>query len=119
MNRLVLSDAAPLVCLAQVDGLSCLKTLFGQVHITQHVLEEILTGKGKPGEDNLKQAVERLLLRVHPEWDWPTPQFPALGKGEASCISAAVNLRDQGHDCLLLIDDREARRAASSIHNSG
>ena len=115
MGRFVLSDAAPLICLAQVDGLSWLRTLFGQVHITQQVRDEILTGLGKPGEDALKQAIGRRLVRVHPEWDWPEPQLPALGEGEASCIRTAMNLRERGHDCLLVIDDREARRAASSF----
>ena len=33
MGRFVLSDAAPLICLAQVDGLPWLKTLFGRVHL--------------------------------------------------------------------------------------
>jgi len=115
VGRFVLSDAAPLICLAQVDGLSWLRTLFGHVHITQQVRDEVLTGLGKPGENALKQAIERRLLRVHPEWDWPEPQLPALGEGEASCIRAAMNLLKRGHDCLLLIDDREARRAALSF----
>jgi predicted nucleic acid-binding protein len=113
--RFVLSDAAPLICLAQVDGLRWLRTLFGHVHITQEVRDEVLTGVGKPGEDDLLRAIERRLLRVHAEWDWTDPQFPNLGKGEASCIRTAVNLIKQRHDCLLLIDDLEARRIASSL----
>ncbi|MFZ0889547.1 MAG: DUF3368 domain-containing protein [Candidatus Binataceae bacterium] len=114
MDRLVLSDAAPLICLAQVDGLPWLRTLFGHVHITQEVREEVLTGLGKPREEAPARAIERRVLRLHPEWDWPEPKFPSLGKGEASCIRAAINLLKRGHDCLLLIDDREARRVASS-----
>lgn len=114
MDRFVLSDAAPLICLAQVGGLPWLKTLFGHVHITREVREEVLTGLGKPGEEALARAIERRLLCVHPEWDWPEPQFPGLGKGEASCIRAAMNLLERGYECLLLIDDREARRVASS-----
>ena len=115
MDRVVLSDAAPLICLARIDGLPWLEALFGHVHITPEVREEILTGFGKPGEEALAQAIDRRLLRLHPEWNWPEPQFPSLGKGEASCIRALTNLRKRGHDCLLLIDDREARRVASSV----
>lgn len=115
MDRLVLSDAAPVICLAQVGGLPWLSTLFGRVHITEAVRDEILTGLGKPGEDTLAEAVKRRLLRVHPEWDWPEPQFPGLGQGEASCIRAAANLLKRRRDCLLLIDDREARRVAASL----
>lgn len=114
MARFVLSDAAPLIGLARIDGLSWLKTLFGRVHLTEEVRDEIIPGLGKPGEEAPARAIERRLLRVHPEWHWPQPQFSSLGKGEASCIRAAVNLRTRRHDCLLLMDDREARRFASS-----
>jgi predicted nucleic acid-binding protein len=114
VDRFVLSDAAPLICLAQVDGLRWLGKLFRRVHLTQDVRDEILTGLGKPGEEVLAYAIERRLLRIHPEWNWPEPQFPSLGKGEASCIRAAINLKKRGSDCLLLLDDREARRVASS-----
>jgi predicted nucleic acid-binding protein len=114
VERFVLSDAAPLICLAEVEGLPWLRTLFGRVHITQAVCDEVLTGLGKPGEQTLARATERRLLRLHPEWDWPEPRFPGLGRGEASCISAAVNLLTRGHNCLLLVDDREARRIASA-----
>ncbi len=112
MGRFVLSDATPLICLAQVDGLPWLRTLFGSVHLTPEVRDEILTGLGKPGEGDLARAVKRRLLRVHSEWDWADPQFPSLGKGEASSIRAAINLLKLGHDCLLLLDDLEARRTA-------
>jgi hypothetical protein len=69
----------------------------------------------KPGEKELARAIEDGLLRVHPDWNWPEWQFPALGKGEASCIRAAINLIQEGNECLILIDDREARRLALSF----
>jgi predicted nucleic acid-binding protein len=114
VDRFVLSDAAPLICLAQVDGLRWLGKLFSRIHLTEEVRDEVLTGLGKPGEEALAGAIERRLLRIHPEWNWPEPQFPSLGKGEASCIRASINLKQIGRDCLLLLDDREARRFASS-----
>jgi predicted nucleic acid-binding protein len=121
VGRFVLSDAAPLICLAQVGGLPWLKALFGHVHITEQVRDEILTGSNKPGEDALAHAIARRLLRAHHEWRWRDPQFPNLGRGEESCIRAVLNLTRRGHKCLLLIDDREARRltCALSISVSG
>ena len=80
MGRFVLSDATPLICLAQVDGLPWLSRLFGHAHLTRQVRDEVLAGLGKPGVEALSQAIERRLLRVHPEWDWPEPQFPSLGQ---------------------------------------
>jgi predicted nucleic acid-binding protein len=110
--RFVLSAAAPLICLAQVDGLAWLNSIFGQVHVTREVHDEIL---GEPGEEALERALEQGVLKLHSEWQWHEPQFPFLGQGEASCIRAAVNLLKAGHDVLLLLDDREARRLAASL----
>jgi predicted nucleic acid-binding protein len=113
--RFVLSDAAPLICLAQVDGLAWLNSIFGRVHITREVHDEILGGRGKPGEEALERALERGVLNLHSEWQWHEPQLPFLGQGEASCIRAAVNLLKAGDDVLVLHDDREARRLAASL----
>jgi predicted nucleic acid-binding protein len=63
----------------------------------------------------LERALEQGVLNLHSEWQWHEPQFPFLGQGEASCIRAAVNLLKAGHDVLLLLDDREARRLAVSL----
>jgi predicted nucleic acid-binding protein len=113
--RFVISDAAPLICLAQVGGLPWLEYLFDQVHITHEVRDEILPGLGKPGEEILSQAIEQGLLSMHPEWNWTEPVFPSLGRGEQSCIRAAVNLANVGNGSLILIDDLEARRLAASL----
>jgi predicted nucleic acid-binding protein len=115
VGRFVLSDAAPLICLAQVDGLPWLKAIFGRVHVTEQVRDEILVDLNKPGEGALAEAIKSRLLRVHPEWKWTDPQFSNLGRGEESCITAAVNLTQRGHECLLIIDDREGRLRASSL----
>ncbi|MGH8014193.1 MAG: hypothetical protein ACREQ4_17015 [Candidatus Binataceae bacterium] len=57
MARFVLSDAAPLICLAQVDGLPWLEEIFGRIHITEQVRDKMFVGMGKPGEDG--SAAER------------------------------------------------------------
>jgi predicted nucleic acid-binding protein len=111
--RFVLSDAAP--HLPRPGGwIPVLRALSHRIDLTQEVRDEVLPGLAKPGEEELVRAIERHLLRVRPEWNWPEPQFPSLGKGEASCIRAAANLLKRGHECLLLMDDREGRRAVSS-----
>ena len=93
------------MCLAQVRGLPSLKALFDQVHITQQVRDEILPGLGKPGEEILSQAIEQGVLGMHPEWNWTEPVLPNLGRGEESCIRAAVNLLKVGNESLILMDD--------------
>lgn len=66
MARFVLSDAAPLICLSQVEGLAWLSSIFGQVHITREVHDEILGGRGKPGEEALDRAVKKGVLHPLP-----------------------------------------------------
>ncbi len=98
-----------------VGGLQWLAAIFGRVHLTEAVRGEILAGLNKPGEDALAAAIKRRILRVHPGWKWPEPRYPDLGRGEESCICAAINLARRGHNCLLVIDDREGRRMAASL----
>ncbi|MFI5351630.1 MAG: DUF3368 domain-containing protein [Candidatus Binatales bacterium] len=43
---------------------------------------------------------------------WLEPQFPWLHDGEASTLRAAINLR---RPCLVLIDEREARKTLRSL----
>jgi predicted nucleic acid-binding protein len=105
---IILSDASPLIVLSRIDGLHWLKAIFGVVHVTLAVRNEVLTGKDKPGEAVIRAAVKDKSLVVLRR-DWKQPQFPFLGEGEAACIRAAVNSRQPS---LLLMDDRPGRSTA-------
>ncbi|HVB80606.1 MAG TPA: hypothetical protein VNE82_11765 [Candidatus Binataceae bacterium] len=87
MDRFVLSDAAPLIRLAQVDGLSWLKVIFGRVHLTEQMPDEIIVGLNKPGEDALAAAIKRRTLRVHTEWRWTEPEFFPISDGAKRSVS--------------------------------
>jgi hypothetical protein len=63
-RRIVLSDASPLITLAVVCGLPWLKQLFGTVHLSSIVPDEVLTGAGLPGEKDIATAMRRGSLRV-------------------------------------------------------
>jgi len=112
LARFVLADASPIIGLSRVGGgLALLERLFGQVHITRQVRRDVLPGTGKPGELEISQALDSGILRVLNR-DWPEPQFPWLHDGEASTLRAAINLR---RPCLVLIDEREARKTLRSL----
>ena len=115
MAQIVLSDATPLIYLAQIpDGLSWLEELFGHVVMTPAVRKDVLPGQGKPGEREIHNAVRRGILRVL-EHDWPSPRFPWLDEGEESTIRAAVNLAEQGHHCLVIIDEKDGRAVVEEL----
>ena len=110
-QRIVLSDASPLIAFALVDRLDLLRSLFGQVSITEVVKAEVLIDGSKPGEAAIAHAVQSNWIRVIAD-EWPEPRFTALDEGEASTLRAAVNI---GVPCLLLIDERAGRAVASEL----
>jgi len=110
-QSIVLSDASPLIALALIDRLDLLRSLFGQVCITELVKGEVLNDGSKPGEAAIAAAIKSKWIRVIPD-KWPEPQFPALDEGEASTLRAAVNI---GVPCLVLMDERVGRAVATEL----
>ena len=110
-QSIVLSDASPLIALALIDRLDLLRSLFGQVSITEVVKAEVLADGSKPGEAAIAEAIKSNWIRVIPD-EWPEPQFPALDEGEAGTLRAAVNV---GVPCLVLIDERAGRAVAAEL----
>jgi predicted nucleic acid-binding protein len=113
--KIVLSDATPLIYLAQItDGLSILERIYGQLTITSMVEDELLPGERAPGEHEIKQAIQAGIIKVIKD-EWPQPVFPWLDEGEESTIRAAVNLANAGHRCLVLMDEKDGRAALRQL----
>ena len=110
-QRVVFSDASPLIGLSLIDGLGWLESLFGVVCITDVVANELLPGGNKPGEVEITAAIAKGSIRVV-EDIWKEPAFPNLDEGEASTLRAAVN---QEEPCLVIIDETAGRAVASEL----
>lgn len=110
-RRIVLSDASPLITLAVVCGLPWLKQLFGTVHLSSIVRDEILTGSGLPGEKDIATAIRRGSLRVV-EDRYAEPPFAGLDPGEASTLRLAVNVK---RPALVLMDEQAGRAQAAQL----
>jgi predicted nucleic acid-binding protein len=110
-QRVVFSDASPLIGLSLVDGLGWLESLFGVVCITDVVADELLPGSKKPGEAGVAAAIAERSIRIV-EDVWTEPTFPTLDEGEASTLRAAVN---QERPCLVIIDETAGRAVASEL----
>lgn len=109
MAQIVVTDAGPLIALAQMDYLFVLENLFGTVWVPIAVQQECMA---KPGLDTLRiqQAIEQGILKVAAEPAEPgTIQLPrSLGAGE----KAALHLAIQNPNTLLIMDDYLARKQA-------
>ena len=109
----VVSDASPLICIARTDGLRWLHRLFHNILLTPAVASEVLV-PGKPGVAQIEAAIEAGWLRV---LDADPPPLPMLDRydldlGEQSAITAAYHLKP---NCLLIVDELKARRAAKEF----
>jgi predicted nucleic acid-binding protein len=113
-TKVVIADAGPLIALARADALPLLHALFGRVHITRTVLNEILpVDSAFPDAELLMQTLDEGWIEVMDvdSAGWQ-PMNPGVDAGEASAIHAACVEQEAGNAVLLIIDDRAGRSEA-------
>ena len=111
-HKIVIADSSPIIGLSLIGGLDWLKPLFGTVHITRTVRDELLTDyqtNPRAGMALITAAIKAGGLKVIAK-NYATPTFPHLDEGEASVLAAALN---QKLPCLVIIDEMLGRRAAA------
>ena len=108
---IVIADTSPIIGLSLIGGLDWIKPLFGAVHITRQVQDELLFNvktDPRPGMAEIEQVIGKRVLKVIRK-DWALPLFAHLDDGEASVLRAAAN---QKGACLVIIDENLGRHAA-------
>ena len=107
---IVVSNSSPLIHLSRIGLLNLLPKLFGSVHISQQVYEEVaVDGLGEPGSQEVTEA--QWIIREDVELEGAM-QFPSnLGIGEVTSILLAQRLKSD----WLILDDGQARKAAVRI----
>ena len=110
----VVSDTSPLSCLASIQRLDLLEIQFSSVCVPPAVRMEMLRHPVPQARDLLEQAVEKGWIVE----DASTALLPlalllnrTLDEGEPQAISLAANRRAD----LLLVDEREGRKAARGL----
>jgi uncharacterized protein len=103
----IVCDTGPLIALSLIDQLDTLRSLYHPVLVPRVVLDEVTAGGvDRPGASAILAA------------DWlepvedvtPDPLLAEeLGPGEAAVIAVSLRL----HACLVLLDERRARRIAA------
>jgi len=110
-HRRVVTDAGPLIAFARMNLLVLLPEMFGTLIVPEAVLNECLHVPTRPDAMLIQQAVDAGLLDIHLDQTVNTEDWaPALGAGERAAICLA-----QALDCPVLLDDRLARRVATSV----
>jgi predicted nucleic acid-binding protein len=104
---IVVSNSSPLIHLSRIGLLDLLPKLFGSVHVSRQVYEEVaVDGLGEPGSQEVAEARWIIREEVDPEG---AIQFPSnLGIGEVTSILLAQRLKSD----WLILDDSQARKTA-------
>lgn len=110
MARLILSDTSPLIGLSRAGGIPWLRELFQRVEMTAPVRAE-LSAVGAV-EPEIQKALDEGWLVSRSRTTLKARCPPHLGLGEWSTLEAA---RDHSGPCLVLLDDRLARREARAL----
>ena len=107
INKLVVTDAGPLMALGRQDLLGLLPALFQQVHVPEVVVRECLAHPDLPDAQRIEAALSEgwLLAREASPLD-----MRGLDLGERCAIAVALDL-----GATLLVDDRAARRHAEVL----
>ncbi len=107
INKLVVTDAGPLMALGRQDLLGLMPALFQQVHVPEVVVRECLAHPELPDAKRIQRALSEgwLLVRQARPSD-----MRGLDLGERCAIAMALDL-----GAALLVDDRAARRHAELL----
>ncbi|MBS1493438.1 MAG: DUF3368 domain-containing protein [Bacteroidetes bacterium] len=100
MPEIIISDTSCLILLSKINELEILKKLYNTIYITEDVLKEY--GLKIPPWFNVQSPIDKTrqqILEIQ------------LGKGEASSLALAIELKDS----VLILDDYKARKIAKSL----
>jgi predicted nucleic acid-binding protein len=109
---LVASNTSPLIAIACIGRLNLVREYCGEVLIPSQVRDELKTESVRPGAQTLDKAISDGWLKVssHLRTDVFRALCAEIHEGEAAAIALAVHLNVD----LLLLDERDARKAAAS-----
>lgn len=111
-NYKVVSNTTPFIALSSINQLELLPKLFDRILIAEAVREEInadgLIKVPDPEtlawvniQDNISDIRQRLIFE--------------LDEGEKQTILTALEAKNRGEECLILIDERKGRRIATTL----
>src|SRR5437899_6977518 len=110
----VVADSSSFIHLAAIGRVGLLRELYGYLIVPLAVWQEVVVaGRGRPGETELRGAVEDGWVSVEaPSTGAKLPiGAPALHSGEGEAVRLACSKQDS----LLLLDERSGRSVATGL----
>ncbi|RMF31365.1 MAG: DUF3368 domain-containing protein [Chloroflexi bacterium] len=110
----VISDAGPLISLAEIGCFELLRALFAKVYIPKAVYTEVvIVGEGRPGAQEVREAIQEGWLEVVQAKESSTLALLRvdLDDGEAEALALATAFKAS----LLLMDERKGRIRAKAM----
>jgi predicted nucleic acid-binding protein len=105
---IVVADTSPLNYLIQIQCELVLPRLYGNVVVPPGVIEELRSSKAPPEVKSWVNALPEW-LEIHPLTSPSKPELGHLGLGERE----AIQLAEERHAALLLIDERKGQSEAA------
>jgi predicted nucleic acid-binding protein len=119
-QKVVITDAGPLIALARIEHIHLLHQLFNEVTLTDTVEQEVLSGQFNDSV-LIKEAIQAGWLHVGGSSATLTSpitaraQVEGLDPGEASSILWAAELQKAGHSVMLIMDEAKGRKIARQL----
>jgi len=109
----VVSNTSPILNLAIIGELSLLRDQFEEILIPGAVLEELRVEENLPGSKGVRDAIKAGWIRIETVKQDPLVRAMQrdLDKGEAEAIALAMQVNTR----LVLMDERDGRKAARSM----
>lgn len=120
-QKVVITDAGPLIALSRIEHIQLLKALFTEVSITDTVEQEVLAGGDFVDSDPIRQALKDGWLQVGDSSKDLTAksdvstEVEGLDPGEATSILWAAGLLQVGQDVMLIMDEAKGRKVARKL----
>lgn len=110
-------NASPLIYLGKLGKLDLLQNIFSQILTTEQVKLEVLSLETVPELVVLEEAFNSWIKIKNPQNLSLVKKLERLNihKGEASILSLAKELVDQGKKAVVIIDDLAAREIARAM----
>lgn len=103
MRKIIIADTSCLILLHKIGEFDLLKKLYGEILVTSEIRNEF--GQELPSWIIVRDPTDQTSLNII---------STSVDKGEASAIALALALEEQSP--LLVLDDKKARRLASSLN---
>jgi predicted nucleic acid-binding protein len=120
-QKVVITDAGPLIALSRIEHIHLLKELFTEVFITDTVEQEVLAGGDFVDSGPIRQAIKDGWLQVGSpskglaaKSDIST-EVEGLDPGEATSILWAAGLLEADQNVMLIMDEAKGRKVARRL----